>query len=121
MKGTFHMTEYQRDRCATIIKNASDAALVAGGINPAATMPVQANMVMDIASVFNVSISSSTAASIAKSYFTSGSLFFTAVSAASWLFPPAKLVTTVIDGFKAAEKTEDFGWKVARDFDNGKY
>ena len=112
------MTEYQRDRCAGI---ASDAALIAGGINPAAAMPVQVNMVMKLADVFDVSISSSRAASIAKSYFTSGSFIFTAISAASWLFPPAKAVTTVIDGFKAAEKTEDFGWKIARDFDSGKY
>ena len=112
------MTEYQRDRCATIIKNASDASLISGGIFPGGAKPFQIKMVLELADVFNVSMSSSMAASIVVDYFTSGSTIFSFLSSATRLIPG---VGQVINGFQAAEKTEDFGWKVARDFDNGKY
>lgn len=108
------MTEYQRDRCASIIKNAADAALVAGSIpipvpGVDGAMPFQIKMVMELADVFDVSMSTSRAASIVTNYFTSGSSILG--------FLARRL--PVIRGFKAAEQTEDFGWKVARDFDRG--
>ena len=110
------MTEHQRERCARIIKNAADAALISGGIFPGGAKPFQVKMVMELADVFGVSMTSSRATSIVVNYFTSGSTILSIFSTATRLIPG---VGQVVNGFQAAEKTEDFGWKIARDFDNG--
>ena len=114
------MTDYQHNQCARIIKDAADAALISGGIFPGGAKPFQVKMVMELADVFDVSMNTSRAASIVKNYFTAGGTVFGVVSSifltATRAIPGAG---QVINGFRAAEETEDFGWKVARDFDNG--
>lgn len=104
------MTEEQRSRCADIICTASNAAMAAGAVSEVAVKAVQVTMVMDLSDVFGVSMTKAAATGMINS-FNAGSLV---MEAARWLFPPSR----VVGAFHAAEKTEDLGWKCARDFDN---
>lgn len=104
------MTEEQRSRCADIICTASNAAMAAGAISEVAVKGVQVVMVLDLSDVFGVSMTKA-ATGIVKS-LSAGSMI---MEAARWLFPPSR----VVGAFHAAEKTEDLGWKCARDFDKG--
>ena len=107
------MTEYQRDQCATIIKDAADAALVAGAISEAAVKAVQVTMVANLAAVFDVSITKAVASGIVNEGM-SGVFVGVVAEGLRWIFPFSRAPLAL----KAAAATEDFGWKVARDFDN---
>ena len=102
------MTEEQERRCSSIINTACDAALAAGAISEAAVKAVQVVMVLDLSDVFGVSMTKAAATGMLNS-LTAGSFV---MEAARWLFPPSRIV----GAFHAAEKTEDLGWKCARDF-----
>ena len=103
------MTEFQKIRCESIISNASCSAIAAGAVSEIAVKSVQISMVLELADVFKVSITKMVAASIVN-YSLSGSLM---MEAARWLLPPSRIFTAI----KAAEQTEDLGWRVAKDFD----
>ena len=103
------MTDYQKSRCESIISTASHSALAAGAVSEIAVKAVQITMVLELADVFGVSMSKTVAASIVN-YSLSGSLM---MEAARWLLPPSRIFTAI----KAAEQTEDLGWRVAKDFD----
>lgn len=107
------MTEEQERRCSSIINTACDAALAAGAISEAAVKAVQVVMVLDLADVFGVSMTKAAATGIIKSFFAGSFVMTAAVEAARWLFPPSRVV---VGPLHAAEKTEDLGWKCARDF-----
>ena len=115
------MNAYQKDKCADIIKKASNSALIGGAVSGFTALPIQTKMVIELADVFGIALSEISASTLVKKYFSSGSIIFSAISTASWLFPPAKIVAGTIDAFKAAEKTEDFGWKMVDVFDNKLY
>ena len=70
-------------------------------------------MVGNLAAVFDVSISKAVATSIANNN-TGASIISEGLR---WLFPPSRILTAVY----SADQMNEFGWKVARDFDNGKY
>ena len=109
------MTEHQRDECATIIRDASNAALVAGAVSEAAVKAVHVTMVMNLAAVFDVSITKAVASGIINRELSGSGLFADAVAEGiRWIFPLSRAPLAL----RAAAKTEDFGWKVARDFDN---
>lgn len=103
------MTEFQKSRCENIIATASKSALAAGAVSEIAVKAVQISMVLELADVFNVSISKTVAASIVN-YSLSGSFM---MEAARWLLPPSRIFTAI----KSSEQTEDLGWRVAKDFD----
>ena len=103
------MTDFQKNRCESIISTAAHSALAAGAVSEIAVKAVQITMVLELAEVFKVSISKTVAASIVN-YSLSGSFI---MEAARWLLPPSRILTAV----KASEQTEDLGWRVAKDFD----
>ena len=74
------MTEHQRDECATIIRDASNAALVAGAVSEAAVKAVHVTMVMNLAAVFDVSITKAVASGIINRELSGSGLFADAVA-----------------------------------------
>ena len=107
------MTEEQRKECAEAIDLASNAALAAGAVSEAAVIAVKVTMVMNLAAVFDVSISEAIATSIVNNN-TGASIISEGLR---WFFPPSRIVTAIY----SADQMNEFGWKVAKDFDNGKY
>ena len=107
------MTESQERECAEIIEFAADAAFAAGAISEVAVTAVKVTMVMNLAAVFDVSISKAVATSIVNNN-TGASIISEGLR---WLFPPSRVVTAIY----SADQMNEFGWAVARDFDDGKY
>lgn len=103
------MTGAQQRECAAIIDTAKKAALAAGAVSELAVTAVQIKMVMDLAEVFDVPVTNSIAKSLVEYAFSGGFLW----EAARWILPPSRIVAA----FYSAEKTEDFGWRMARTFE----
>lgn len=103
------MTDEQKNECASIIKTASRAALAAGAVSEIAVKAVQVTMIINLAGIFDVPVTKAIASGMVNSFF-SGSFVW---EAARWIFPASRVLTAI----HAADKTEDFGWRVAKDFD----
>lgn len=103
------MTGSQHRECAAIISTAYKAAVAAGAVSELAVTAVQVKMVMDLAEVFDVPMTGAVAKSIVN-YAFSGSFLW---EAARWILPPSRIIAA----FYSAEKTEDFGWRMARTFE----
>ncbi len=103
------MTGVEERKCAKIIDKAYKAALAAGAVSELAVTGVQIKMVMDLAEVFGVPMTSAVAKSIVNYAFSGGFLW----EAARWILPPSRIIAA----FHSADKTEDFGWRMARTFD----
>lgn len=84
----------------------SDAVIISG---------VQVAMIIKLGRVFDISISESTAKSIASVSITqtAGKAIFTN---ALKVFPPTKIISCVVGGAIAGTLTETLGWVVADDF-----
>ena len=104
------MTESQRKECEDLIDTAYKSALAAGAISEAAVKGVQVIMVLNLADIFNVSISKTVAIAYVESLFNGETVI---MEVARWLIPPSRVLTAI----QAAEKTKDFGWRVAKKFD----
>lgn len=105
------MTQEQENLCVDIIKTYSRAALAAGAISELAVNAVQIKMILQLADVFEISMTKAAATGILNSFFAGSFL----LEAARWIFPPSRILTAV----KAANQTEDLGWKCAKDFSKG--
>ena len=103
------MTGAQHRECAAIIDTAYEAAVAAGAVSELAVTAVQIKMVMELAEVFDVPVTKSVAKSLVE-YAFSGSFLW---EAARWILPPSRIIAAL----HSAEKTEDFGWRMARTFD----
>ncbi len=103
------MTGVQHRECEEIIDTAKKASLAAGAVSELAVTAVQIKMVMDLAEVFGVPVTKSVAKSLVEYAFSGGWLW----EAARWILPPSRIIAA----FYSAEKTEDFGWRMARHFE----
>lgn len=103
------MTGVKHRECEKIIDTAKKASLAAGAVSELAVTAVQIKMVMDLADVFGVPVTKSVAKSLVEYAFSGGFLW----EAARWILPPSRIVAA----FYSAEKTEDFGWRMARTFE----